>query len=123
MDGRAELLTSGDRRFRVLALLPDAPYPRAEVEWLGEDDGEDADVTALTVRARFDEYRATLAAVGAVEAAQMSTMPDDARTLSYLVGAAVVADLRDRQTLLEQPDHRQPAARGAAPAAPGRSRC
>ena len=52
---------------------------------------------------RFDEYRAAVAGTGAVESAQMLGVSADPRLLSYLVAAAMVLDLRDRQRLLEVP--------------------
>jgi Lon protease-like protein len=104
-DGRFDIVTNGDARFRILALAEsDAPYLMAEVEWLAEDaPGDDAEATILSagVGRRFDAYRAAVAAAGAVEAAQMAELPDDARILSYLVAVAMVLDLSDRQLLLE----------------------
>ena len=104
-DGRADIMTNGDARFRVLRLVDQGtPYTCAEVEWLGEEDGDpDAPLLARAVSERFDEYRAAVAGAGAVEAAQMLTMSADPRLLSYLVAAAMVLDQRDRQKLLEQP--------------------
>ena len=104
-DGRFDLVTNGDARFRVVALAEsDAPYVMAEVEWLAEDADEDeaeSSVLAQGVTRRFDAYRAAVAAVGAVEAATMVALPDDPRILSYLVAVAMVLDLTDRQLLLE----------------------
>ena len=105
VDGRFDLVTNGDARFRVVALAEsDAPYVMAEVEWLAEDADEDeaeSSVLAQGVTRRFDAYRAAVAAVGAVEAATMVALPDDPRILSYLVAVAMVLDLTDRQLLLE----------------------
>jgi Lon protease-like protein len=104
-DGRFDLMTNGDARFRVIALAEsDAPYLMAEVEWLAEDgDGDDAEAAVLSgaVVRRFDAYRAAVANTGAVEAAQMLALPADPRILSYLVAVAMVLDLSDRQLLLE----------------------
>ena len=102
-DGRADIMTNGDARFRVLRLADEGtPYTCAEVEWLGEEDGDpDTHLVARAVSDRFDEYRAAVAGAGAVEAAQMLALSEDPRMLSYLVAAAMVLDLRDRQRLLE----------------------
>jgi len=102
-DGRADITTNGDARFRVLQLVDaGTPYHCAEVEWLGEDDGDgDAEALGHAVAERFDHYREAVAGAGAVEAAQMAGLPPDPRTLSYLVAAAMVLDIRDRQVLLE----------------------
>lgn len=102
-DGRSDITTNGDARFRVLRLVEEGtPYTCAEVEWLGEDDGDgDTPALAQAVSARFDEYRAAVAGAGAVEAAQMLALSSEPRMLSYLVAVAMVLDIRDRQTLLE----------------------
>lgn len=104
-DGRFDLLTNGDARFRVVGLAEsDAPYLMAEVVWLAEDepaDGPEAELRAAGVRRRFEVYRAAVAAAGAVEAAHMLELPADPRILSYLVAAAMVLDLSERQLLLE----------------------
>jgi Lon protease-like protein len=106
-DGRFDLRTNGDARFRVHALVDaGTPYHCAEVEWLAEDDPGDAETAArlsAEVCRRFDAYRAAVTLAGAVEGSQMLAMPDDPRTLSYLVSAAVVLDLAERQRLLEAP--------------------
>jgi Lon protease-like protein len=106
-DGRYDLVTNGDARFRVHELVDrGAPYLCAEVEWLDEDAGGspgEANVLGLAVQRRFDVYRGLLAGVGAVEAAQMTALPDDPQVLSYLVAVAMVLDLHDRQRLLEVP--------------------
>ena len=98
-------MTNGDARFRVLRLVDEGtPYACAEVEWMAEDDGDvDAPLLARAVSERFDGYRAAVAGTGAVESAQMLGVSADPRLLSYLVAAAMVLDLRDRQRLLEEP--------------------
>jgi Lon protease-like protein len=104
-DGRFDVVTNGDARFRIVAVAEsDAPYLMAEVEWLAEDapgDGAEAAILSAGVVRRFEAYRAAVSAAGAVEAAQMAELPPDARILSYLVAVAMVLDLSDRQRLLE----------------------
>ena len=104
-DGRSDLVTNGDARFRLLSLVDaGTPYLSGEVEWLDEPAGaSDAEISVLAhaVSRRFDAYRAVVARTGAVEAAQMLELPEDPRTLSYLVAVAMVLDLSDRQRLLQ----------------------
>jgi Lon protease-like protein len=106
-DGRADIITNGDARFRLIRLVDaGAPYLSGEVEWLGEESGMDsatAPLVAESVHRKFDLYRAAVAGAGAVEVAQMLELPHDPWVLSYLVAAAMVLDLRDRQCLLEAP--------------------
>lgn len=104
-DGRYELITVGASRFKVVGIDDEAgtPYLTGLVEPFGDDDTEDDDsdgrLTVLTdaVARTFDDYRETLD-IGGAEA------PDDPRVLSYLVAAAMVLDLDQRQRLLEAPD-------------------
>jgi Lon protease-like protein len=104
-DGRYEIVTVGASRFKVVGIDESAgtPYLTALVEPFGDDDAEDDDadgrLTVLTdvVARTFDEYR-DLLDIGGAEA------PDDPRVLSYLVAAAMVLTLDDRQRLLEAPD-------------------
>lgn len=104
-DGRFDLTTNGDARFRVHAIVDTGtPYTTVEVEWLAEDEpGHEAEAAHLAgvVHRGFDAYRAAVGAARAVEAAQMLALPEDARLLSYLVAVAMVLDLADRQRLLE----------------------
>ena len=103
-DGGASVVTSGVQRFRIIEPILGASYPQAHVEWL--DEGEEDSHTALapTVDTQFQLYRAAVANTGAIEAAQMTVMPTAPLALSYLVGAAMVLDIADRQRLLEEPE-------------------
>lgn len=56
-DGRWLLVTVGTRRFRIERWLTDAPYPRAEVNWLPEDPITEDE------RAEIDDIMPTLARI------------------------------------------------------------
>jgi Lon protease-like protein len=98
-DGRFDIVTVGESRFRVLGIDKDAgtPYLTGVVELIDEPDGE-GDLEALTDRVieQFAEYRAALEV-------DVTELPDDPRVVSYLVAAAVILDLPERQKLLEEP--------------------
>jgi hypothetical protein len=98
-DGRFDLVTVGEQRFRLLGLDDGAgtPYATGFVDFMPERDGE-GDVKELTARvtARFAEYRERLGV-------DVTELPEQPQVVSYLVAAAVVLDLPDRQGLLEQP--------------------
>jgi uncharacterized protein len=98
-DGRFDIVAVGTHRFRVLELVDGQPYAQARVEWLDEEPGDASIPLARSVAARFQEYRDLL-----TDEPDDTELPDDARVLSYLVGAAVVADLGTRQGFLEAPD-------------------
>lgn len=103
-DGRYDLVTTGSRRFRLHELVDGRPYPQGRVTFLPEPDGDDPAPLAVRTASRFTAYRAAVAGAGAVEAEGMPDLPRDPRVLSYLVGAAMVLDLADRQALLECQD-------------------
>jgi Lon protease-like protein len=97
-DGRFDLVTVGETRFRLVGLDDGAgtPYHTGLVEFLPEQDG-DGDVEGLArhVTARFAAYREALGV-------EVTEVPDQPQVISYLVAAAVVLDLPERQGLLEQ---------------------
>ena len=97
-DGRFDLVTVGEERFRLVGLDDGAgtPYHTGFVEFMAERDGE-GDVAALTRRVieRFAEYRERLGV-------DVTELPEQPQVVSYLVAAAVVLDLPERQALLEQ---------------------
>ena len=106
-DGQYEIVTVGAGRFRVVGIDEAAgtPYLTALVEPFGDDDSEDDDdggglqLLAADVTRRFEEYREVLDIGGAAA-------PEDPRVVSYLVAAAMVLTVGQRQLLLEAPDTR-----------------
>jgi hypothetical protein len=80
------------------------PYLLGDVEWLPESAGTHPDLDSLAngVAAQFAEYQQTLAGDDEADEAPPA-LPDDAAVLSYLVSAAMVLDLPDRQRLLATP--------------------
>ncbi len=104
-DGRSDILTTGARRFRLLAVDQSQPYLQAEVEWLPEstEAPSDLDSLATEVASQFTEYQQTLAGDADDTEEPSTTLPDDPTVLSYLVSAAMVLDLPDRQRLLAAP--------------------
>lgn len=98
-DGRADIVTVGTQRFRPVRLVEGKPYAQAEVEWIEEESGDSDVPLALSVASLFRDYRALL-----TDDEDDTDLPDDPRVLSYLVAAAVVADLGTRQEFLEAGD-------------------
>ncbi|MEK9736633.1 MAG: LON peptidase substrate-binding domain-containing protein [Candidatus Nanopelagicales bacterium] len=97
-DGRSDIVTVGTERFRIVSFNDELPYLRAEVEMLDEDPGEAADALGDAVVDAFTAYRSIFTETDDED------LPDDPRVLSYLVAAAVVADLPMRQEFLSASD-------------------
>jgi Lon protease-like protein len=104
-DGMYDLVAVGTERFRLLSLERSLPYFQGEIEPLAEETG-DAQVAALTaqrVQAAFRAYLNALADRGGGVIA-VADLPDEPPLLSYIVGAAMIIDLPERQALLAAPD-------------------
>jgi Lon protease-like protein len=118
-DGRSDILTAGSRRFRLVGVDASEPYLQGEVEWLEEVEGDPGEVAAAATRVAegFRGYQRLLGGDDEPgdepgdeagdepgdEAGDEATLPDDPAVLSYLVSAAMVLDLGDRQRLLAAP--------------------
>jgi uncharacterized protein len=101
-DGRFDIVATGARRFRIDSIdATSKPYLQADVEFLDEPDGEAATVLARTVTAAWGAYRKALTGSSPDDP---DALPDDPVVLSYLVAAATILDLGDKQRLLEEPD-------------------
>jgi Lon protease-like protein len=110
-DGRFDLATVGTGRFRLLRVDDSLPYFRGEVEPLKDKVSPDKDSTgdgdALKgavnrVQAGFRGYLNALADRGG-GVISVADLPDEADLLSYVVGAAMIIDLPERQSLLAAP--------------------
>lgn len=101
-DGRFDIVATGVRRFRIDSIdSTSRPYLQAEVEFLDEPEGEAAAVLARPVTALWGAYRHALTGSAPDDPDEL---PDDPGVLSYLVAAATILDLGDKQSLLEEPD-------------------
>ena len=118
-DGRFDLLTQGDRRFRLLDVDDStAPYLVANVEWLPDDEDEEpTDTEPFVIAARAAHRRYCQAAWKQRESGEgtggsggaTGTGPDDAdpgapveaAVLPHVLAADCLLPLDDRQELLE----------------------
>jgi uncharacterized protein len=104
-DGRYDIVTVGTSRFRLLALDHHLPYLQGEVEPL-TDEAVDPDAAAPLVRSvqvAFHGYVDALTEGGGA-IVKIDDLPDEPTLLSFLVAAAMVIDLPERQHLLAEPD-------------------
>jgi uncharacterized protein len=103
-DGRFDLQTVGTERFRLLSLDKSLPYFRGEVERLPDEPGAGREEPVVErVQAGFREYLNALADRGG-GVISVADLPDEPLLLSYVVAAAMIIDLPDRQGLLAAPD-------------------
>jgi len=104
-DGRFDIVTVGTSRFRLVALDQSLEYLQGEVEPL-TDDVADPDAAAPLVRAvqvAFHSYVDALTEGGGA-VVKVDDLPSEPTLLSFLVAAAMVIDLPERQSLLAEPD-------------------
>jgi len=104
-DGRFDIIAAGMTRFRLLAVEPTDP-PQAEVELLSDESSEQTPALARRVGRQFAAYRtALLAAQGVLDQVdqEVPELPEDPGELAYLVAAAMILDVTDKQLILETP--------------------
>ena len=104
-DGRFDVVTVGTQRFRLLGLDETKPYLQGEVEMLPEEppDPAVAGPVVRVVQAAFREYLDALTEWGGARV-RLEDLPGEPALLSYIVAAAMVIDLPERQALLAEPD-------------------
>jgi uncharacterized protein len=111
-DGRYDLQTVGTERFRLVSIDRSRPYLQGEVELLPDDDDDDvaepgaAEAAAVAVRQVQTGFRGYLNALADQGGGVISVadLPDEPGLLSYVIGAAMIIDLPERQSLLAAPD-------------------
>lgn len=112
-DGRFDLATVGTQRFRLTRIDRSLSYLTGEIEPLPDEPlagepGQDQPSPALSqgvtlVQAGFRGYLNALADRGG-GVISVADLPDEPVLLSYVVGAAMIIDLPERQALLAAPD-------------------
>jgi Lon protease-like protein len=107
-DGRYDLQAVGTERFRLLRLDKSLPYFQAEIEELPDAQADEAGGAAAAyavqrAQAAFRLYLNALADRGG-GVISIAELPDEPTLLSYVIGAAMIIDLPDRQSLLAAPD-------------------
>ena len=110
-DGRYDIVTTGSRRFRLDSIVlppgdPTASFIEAEVEFLDEPVGESSPDLVRQVSRLFSQYRALLGQQMFGENLLTPTAPEDQAALAYVVTAAMVLPVAERQVLLGASDSR-----------------
>jgi uncharacterized protein len=103
-DGRYDIVAVGSERFRLLGLDETQPYLRGEVEILAEEPADPvaAGPAARAAQVAFREYLDALTEWGGATV-RLEDLPDEPDLLSFVVAAAMVIDLPERQALLAEP--------------------
>jgi len=100
-DGRFDIATVGQRRFRIDSLDTSQPLLRADISLAPDLADPDDDVLALAAARTFTEYRHVLAHTMGVDADLPDELPEDPLVLSYLMTASLVVDAQERFELLD----------------------
>jgi uncharacterized protein len=104
-DGRFDIITVGTQRFRLSGLDETRPYLQGEVEMLADEpvDPASAGPAVRVVQAAFREYLDVLIEWGGATV-RIEELPDEPVLLSFVVSAAMIIDLPERQALLAESD-------------------
>ena len=104
-DGRFDIVAVGTQRFRLLGLDETRPYLQGEVEMLDEEpvDPAAAGPAARVIQAAFREYLDALTDWGGATV-RIEELPDEPALLSFIIAAALIIDLPERQALLAESD-------------------
>ena len=104
-DGRFDLITVGTQRFKLVSLDETRPYLQGEVELLHDDVTDQVAAVPLvrTVQTAFRGYTDALTEWGGATV-RIEELPDEPTLLSFIVAAAMIIDLTERQGLLAEPD-------------------
>lgn len=106
-DGRFDIVTVGQERFRLHDIDTSAPLIRADVELLEEPDIDvDPVLAERSVRA-FAAYRQLLSLDLDDHAGLATGVRQDPSVASFLITASMVLPTAERQVLLEAPDAEQ----------------
>ena len=104
-DGRFDIVTIGIQRFRLRGLDETRPYLQGEVEMLADEpvDPVSAKPAVRVTAAAFREYLDALTEWGGA-VVRLEDLPDEPTLLSFIIAAAMIIDLPERQALLAESD-------------------
>jgi len=104
-DGRFDIVIIGTQRFRLSALDETRPYLQGQVEMLADEPVGPAlaESAVRVIQGAFREYLDALIEWGGATV-RLEELPDEPVLLSFIVAAAMIIDLPERQALLAEPD-------------------
>jgi uncharacterized protein len=102
-DGRFDIVTVGTQRFRLRGLDETRPYLQGEVEMLADEpvDPASAEPAVRAAQTAFREYLDALTEWGGA-IVRLEDLPDEPTLLSFIIAAAMVIDLPERQAMLAE---------------------
>tara|TARA_X000000368_G_scaffold208819_1_gene164921 strand:+ start:2186 stop:2731 length:546 start_codon:yes stop_codon:yes gene_type:complete len=107
-DGRSNIVTLGQQRFRVLDVVREAPYRTAMVSWIEDDPVEDRDQLTELAQNVSQALRDVVELTGKLTdspAALPEDLPELPRELSFWIGAHLGGPVAEQQQeLLELTD-------------------
>ncbi|HET9118470.1 MAG TPA: LON peptidase substrate-binding domain-containing protein, partial [Pseudonocardiaceae bacterium] len=106
-DGRFDIVTRGERRFRLLDIdNTSAPYLVGSVEWVPDDDpaADESMLVPMLANSAREAHRQYCCAAWQHEDWEEPKEDVDVGTLAHLLAADCLLTLEDRQALLEECD-------------------
>lgn len=101
-DGRMNLMTTGERRFKIVDVIQEQPYIVATVEFLEDNGtGDKTDALVKDIAAVLKEILRLSSKLVDKEFEIQGTIPEDPVELSYWVAANFYGSPDDQQELLE----------------------
>lgn len=94
-DGKMNILTRGERRFRILSTTDDRAYPFGEIEFLNDED------SAPPAPERLEELLELFAGKKGKSLEISDEIRNDPARLSFIIGAAIDMTLERKQAFLE----------------------
>ena len=102
-EGRMNLSTVGERRFRIVDTVQEQPYLKGVVEFLPEETGDLPEATLEQAKELFSEYARSLAGLRGGWTRE-AKVPQDGGLLSYAIAQFLELPAMAKQRLLELPD-------------------
>ena len=104
-DGRINIVTRVERRFRIVSMVRKQPYRIAWIEEIAENDDREDPVDPTLVSTVREAYVDCVRSLVALQGGWLGNVetPDDARELSYFVPVTAEFELITKQQILEIP--------------------
>lgn len=102
-EGEMNIIVRGGKRFRILEMLDDRPYPAANVEYLEPDAADVEPELVRDITEMFSSYLGKLLTMAGHKVALLE-MPEEPEELASIVASLLTISLEERQALLEELD-------------------